>query len=136
MTDFNVPVIYCANCKTELMPGERVIYSHKETFTFKPASVPDEPLEIPGQDGKLRKVSAAAVLTPMALAERRKDYQKTAVVNTFGVWGKMAVPPDAFYFRHQWCEPVRTGAGATGGLHPLNKHAVRYQRSMVKRSHY
>ncbi len=110
----------CQICHNELIEGDRVIFSHKETFIFKPADVPDT-------------VNAARV-SPEELAESRKDHTRTAVVNTFVDWGKATIPQDAFYFRHQWCEPVRTAAG--GGAHPVNKHAVRFTRGMVKRSHY
>jgi hypothetical protein len=115
------------------MDLQRVIFSHRETFTFKPADVPDVPVVIQGPRGP-REVSAAAVLSPAALAESRKEHQRQAVVNTFCDWGKAAVPEGAFYFRHQWCEPVRTGAGASG--HGINKHAIRFTRGMVQRSQY
>lgn len=109
----------CAICHTEFIETDMVIFSHKETFTFKPADVPDT-------------VKAASV-TPAVLAASRKDYQRTAIANTFGVWGKMTIPADAFHFRHQWCEPVRTGAGPGG--HAVNKHAIRYGRSAPGRMH-
>ncbi len=96
-----------------------MIYSHKETFTFKPAEVPDT-------------VNAAKV-SPEELAASRAEHTRTAVVNTFSVWGQAGVAPEAFYFRHQWCEPVRTGAGA--GAHPVGKHGIRFGRAMPGRLH-
>ncbi len=108
-------IIYkCQICRTDLMDNDRVVFSHKETFTFKPAGVPDT-------------VKAASV-SPEALAESRKDHQRTVVVNTFVDWGKATIPADAFYFRHIWCEPARTGAKAGNSF---NKHAIRFTRGKV-----
>ncbi len=84
-------VYRCQICKDDLVDGDRVIFSHKETFVFKPADVPDT-------------VNPAKV-SVSELAESRKEYLKTTIANTFCDWGKAAVPEDAFYFRHQWCEP-------------------------------
>ena len=107
----------CQICKNDLQENDRVIFSHKETFVFKPASEPDT-------------VNAAKV-SPEELRESRKEFTRIAVVNTFCDWGKATLPDDAFYFRHQWCEPVRTGTG--GNAHPINKHAVRFSRQMPGR---
>jgi hypothetical protein len=109
----------CAYCQNEFMDNDRVVFSHKETFVFKPAHVPDT-------------VNAARV-SPEELRESRAEHLKTAVVNTFCDWGKATIPEDAFNFRHQWCEPQRTGAGA--GAHAVTKHAIRFGRAAPGRLH-
>ena len=109
----------CAYCHNDLMDNDRVIFSHRETFTWKPANVPD--------------TVNAATASPAELAESRKEHQRTAVVNTFCDWGKATVPEDAFNFRHPQCEPQRTGAA--GSMHPVNKHAIRFSRQMPGRHH-
>lgn len=111
-------VYKCQICHNDLNANDRVIFSHKETFVFKSANVPDT-------------VNPAKV-SPTELAESRKDHLKTAVVNTFCDWGKAVIPEDAFYFRHQWCEPMRTGSDG-GSTHAINKHAIRFSRSMPGR---
>ncbi len=123
----------CSICRSEFVDNDRVIFSHKETFTFKPASVPDVPEIIQTSSGP-REVSAAAVLSPAALAESRKEHQRTAVVNTFVDWGKANIPDDAFHFRHQWCEPQRVASGLPNN-HAIGKHSIRFVRSMPKRMH-
>ena len=105
----------CQICRTEFQDNDRVIFSHKSTFIFKPAHEMDT-------------VNPAQV-SPQELAESRKDFQKTAVVNTFADWGKAEIPEGAFYFRHQWCEPQKTGAAT--GIRGASKHAIRFGR--VKR---
>ncbi len=122
----------CGYCKEQFEDHDRVIYSTRETFIFKPADVQDEPVVIQGKHGP-QEVSAAAVLSPEALKEQRKAHLRTAIVNVFVDWGKADVPEGAFNFRHQWCEPQRTGAN--GSLHPVNKHAARFNRSMPRRLH-
>lgn len=107
----------CAYCRADFMDTDRVIFSHKNTFTFKPADVPDT-------------VNAAKV-SPAELAESRKEHQRTAVVNTIVDWGKAAIPEDAFHFRHQWCEPVRTASGVGSGS-AINKHAIRFTRTLAR----
>ncbi len=109
----------CQICHCPLVSTDRVIFSHKETFIFKPADVPDT-------------VNAAQV-SPAELAESRKDHLRTAIVNTFVDWGKATIPQDAYYFRHQWCEPVRTGD--SGSAHPVNKHGIRFGRAAAGRLH-
>jgi hypothetical protein len=110
----------CAICHNDLMDTDRVIFSHKETFVFKPADVPD--------------IVNPAKVTPAELAESRKEHLRTSVVNTFCDWGKATLPADAFNFRHQWCEPVRTASGV-GNVHAVNKHAIRFGRAMPGRLH-
>ena len=106
----------CVYCHNGFHDNDRVIFSHRETFVFKPADVPDT-------------INPAAA-TPAELAESRKDFQRTTVVNTFVDWGKASIPADAFSFRHQWCEPQRTGA--TGAIHHVNKHAIRFNRTTLR----
>ena len=126
MTIFN----NCSICHIYFMDNDRVIFSHRETFVFKPAHVQDEPVIRQKPDGTIQEVSAAATLTPQALAYMRKDHQKTAIVNTFCDWGKAQLPEGAFHFRHQWCEPSQTGAGPGGT--PANKHMIRFSRTPLR----
>lgn len=123
----------CQICRNEFVDTDRVIFSHRDTFVFKPADVPDAPVIRQRKDGTFHEVSAAAVLSPHALAQSRAEHLRTAVVNTFGDWGKMTIPEGAFYFRHQWCEPQRTGSA--GSLHPVTKHSIRFGRSAPGRMH-
>ena len=110
----------CVRCHNEFVENDRVIYNTRETFVFKPADVPDT-------------VNPAKV-TPAELAESRKEHLRTAVASVFVDWGKAQVPDGAFNFRHQWCEPIRTGSGA-GNAHAVNKHAIRFGRAMPGRLH-
>lgn len=119
----------CAYCKNDFMDNDRVIFSHKETFVFKPAHIPDP--EIFNEKGM--KVNVAATQSPEYMRELRKEHLRTAVVNTFCDWGKATLPADAFHFRHQWCEPVRTGSGA--GAHAVTKHSIRFNRAAPGRMH-
>lgn len=125
----------CRICRLDFLENERVIFSHRDTFIFKPAHIKDIEIATPGPGGAKVFRPAAAILSPDALAKTREDYKRTVVVNTFGDWGKMQTPEGAFNFRHQWCEPVRTGSGYPQGP-GQNKHAIRFARSMTKRSHY
>lgn len=111
----------CAICKNDFVDKERVIFSSRETFVFKPAHVPDAPGINPAR------------MSPQELTESRKDHLRTEVVNTFCDWDKADVPPGAFHFRHQWCEPVRTGA--SGSVQGINKHAIRFGRAAPGRLH-
>lgn len=108
----------CAICHGEFDDNVRVIYSSRETFVFKPAHVPDT-------------VNPALVSPAELEASRREnpDNLKTAVVNTFVDWGKAVIPEGAFHFRHQWCEPQKTGSGI--GLRS-NRHTIRFNRSAVR----
>lgn len=108
------------------MDNDRVIFSHKETFVFKPAHVND-PEVYEMKNGRQVKVNLAATQSPEYMRELRKKHLRTAVVNTFCEWGKAILPDDAFNFRHQWCEPIRTGAGV--GAHAVTKHAIRFNRT-------
>lgn len=132
MTDYNVPTFYCPLCHQILEVGERVIYSARETFVFKPAHEVDPPVIRKNKYGHEMEVSAAAVLSPEALAKSREEYKRTAVVNVFVDWGKAAMQEGAFNFRHQWCEPQRTGSGPMG-LHATSKHSVRWTRTAARR---
>jgi hypothetical protein len=123
----------CAYCQNEFMNNDRVIFSHRETFIFKPAHIPDIEISTPGPSGREILRPAAAILSPEALAKSREDYKRTAVVNTFCDWGKATIPNDAFNFRHQWCEPVKTGSG--GGAHAVTKHSIRFGRAAAGRLH-
>lgn len=114
----------CAICRNELADKDRVIYSHRSTFVFKPADVEDP--EVFNEKGL--RVNLAATLAPDALRELRKDHMRTAIVNTFVTWGQATIPLDAYYFRHQGCDPIPTGAGGNQ-THPLNKHMIRFRRS-------
>jgi hypothetical protein len=107
----------CAICHEEFQDNERVIFSSRETFIFKPAGIPDI-------------VNPANVSTD-ELRDSRKEHLKTAVVNTFCDWGKAQIPENAFHFRHQGCEPQRTGA--SNSLHPVNKHSIRFRSAKAKR---
>ena len=92
------------------------MFNFVDTFIFKPADVADT-------------VNPAKV-SPGELAASRSGHTKSAVVTSFVMWGKATIPMDAFNFRHESCEPLRTGEGASGN--PLNRHAIRYQRSQVR----
>lgn len=122
----------CQICHNKFIDTDRVIFSHRDTFVFKPANVQD-PEVFEMKNGVQVKVNLAAAQSPEYMRELRKEHLRTAVVNTFGDWGKMTIPEGAFYFRHQWCEPQRTGSA--GSLHPVTKHSIRFGRSAPGRMH-
>lgn len=107
----------CAYCHNGFNDNDRVVFSHRDTFIFKPLDIEDT-------------VNAAKV-SAEELRESRKEYLRTAIGNTFCDWGKAVVPEGAFNFRHQWCEPMRTGAGA--GAHAVTKHSIRFNRAAAGR---
>lgn len=119
----------CSVCRNELQNGERVVYSHRETFIFKPANVPDVPMTRRVGDKEI-SVPAAAVLSPQELMETRKEHTRTEVATTYIVFGSAEIPPLAFGVRHQDCV-IRTASGVGG--HGVSKHAIRWQRGQAGR---
>lgn len=126
----------CAICHDALEQNDRVMFNKRETFIFKPADVPDVKIFQPDGRGGVREVNAAAVLTPDALAESRKDYMKTVMATVYAIVGKDPLPEDAISVRHVHCGVPHTAAIHTGA-HPVTKHAIRFSRG-IKRSggHY
>lgn len=112
-------IVSCRHCGLILEEKDRVIYSQRQTFVFKPIDVPDAPGVNPAE------------MTPDELRESRKDHLRTTIGNIFVDWGKEPIPDDAFNFRHQWCEPIRTASA--GNLHNVNKHAIRFARRAAPR---
>ncbi len=106
----------CSVCRNDLMDGDKVVYNHRETFVFKPAHVPDT-------------VNPAKV-SQEELLESRKEHTRSEVATTYATYGKAQIPDLAFGTRHVACLQV---TGASGGAHPLNKHHMRYSRTMQRR---
>ena len=131
MTTYNVPTIYCAVCHEPLEIDDRVVFNKRETFIFKPANVDDVKIYQPDGKGGVREVNAAAVLSPDALAETRKDYKKTELATVYARFGKEPLPEGAINVRHAQCGVHRTGAALTGA-HPLSKHSIRFSRGIKR----
>jgi hypothetical protein len=121
----------CSICTQEFIDGERIIANVRETFVFKPADVPDVKMYEPNGKGGLREVNAAAVLSPEALRESRKEHLRTEMGIVFAIFGKATLPEGAFNLRHSHCGVIRTGEARTGE-HPLTKHQIRYSRQIRK----
>lgn len=123
----------CPICHEEFQTDDRCQANVLETFIFKPASADDKKMIKKLPDGRIIEVSAAATLSPEALAESRKDHKKTVMATTYFVYGRVPVPEGATSVRHVACVVQKTGA-LSSGAHPMGKHSIRYSRSMVKRS--
>lgn len=108
----------CALCHLEFQEGDKVVADSCETFIFKPAEIPD-------------KVNPARV-TPDELRTSRKDYKKTVIGKQFVTYHADTEYPNAFNFRHVVCDVQRTGA-MSNQVHPLVKHAIRYNRSFARK---
>jgi hypothetical protein len=119
----------CATCPQEFLNGERITANVKETFIFKPAHVPDVKMYEPDGKGGVRELNAAAVLTPEALAASRKDHTRTAIATIFLTYGMAELPEGAFNPRHLYCGVMRT-AEVRSGSHAIDKHAIRFSRTM------
>lgn len=106
----------CAICREGFIHGDRLVANSMETFLFKPASV----------DEKTYKLSEDAMV--------RQGYKKTEMATQFITFDETRPPEDVFNVRHALCSVQRTGT-VLNGVHPIAKHAIRYQRSILRRSH-
>ena len=107
----------CSICNIEFEDNDNTMFNNRVSFVFKPADTQDS--------------VNPALVTPAELAESRKEYQRTEIATVFQRWGKGEIPAGAFNFRHTHCGVVQTGVGSGGA--PLNKHDIRYQRSLVRK---
>ncbi len=113
------PMRTCRICQENFEDNERVIFNSRISFVCKPAHVLDT-------------VNAAKV-SPEELAESRKEYTRTEVATHFVDWkNNLELPTESWNFRHEFCEPSRTGAGPSGS-HPRSKHHLRYARGIARK---
>lgn len=115
----------CQGCHQPIEGKDPIIYGVRETFVFKPADVEDEPAIIDGKDGP-REVNAAAILSPDALRESRKDHLRQEIATVFSSANE-PLREGAFNVRHSWCAQQVQSTGSIRP-HPIYKHAIRFQR--------
>lgn len=122
----------CPACHENFVEGERLQANVPKTFIFKPAEIPDITVMRKSKYGPEVQVSAAAELSPDALAESRAEHTKTVISTMFFTFGKVEIPDGAANVRHVTCAIRRTGE-RRGGAHPVNKHDIRHQRSILRK---